>query len=124
MKLYSCKASAPPRYLRPTKTNTRFVSYAEGIAFIKKNKAQSIEILRKKFRMDANQESYLEKTYTRYANLYLDKVPYVSIQGVKTLLEYMEDQNPKARTADPQSFVDNRIVRLLESGGFFAKLYE
>jgi NitT/TauT family transport system substrate-binding protein len=128
MKLYSLQSalSTTREYLKANEDQaTRFVrGYAEGIAFIKKNKAQSIEILRKKFRMDANQESYLEKTYTRYANLYLDKVPYVSIQGVKTLLEYMEDQNPKARTADPQSFVDNRIVRLLESGGFFAKLYE
>jgi hypothetical protein len=48
----------------------------------------------------------------------------VSIQGVKTLLDFVSSQNPKAKSADPESFVDSRIVRQLESSGFFAKLYQ
>ncbi|MBI4522196.1 MAG: ABC transporter substrate-binding protein [Deltaproteobacteria bacterium] len=104
---------------------TRFVKgYSEGIAHIKRNKAQSVDILRKKLRMDPGQEMYLDKTHARYSSKYLDKVPYVSIQGIKTLLDFQEGQSPKGRSADPESFVDNRIVRNLENSGFFAKLYE
>ena len=74
--------------------------------------------------MDPGQEAYLGKTHTLYASKYLDRVPYVSIQGVKTLLEFLETQSPKAKSVDPESFVDSRIVRLIENSGFFTKLYE
>jgi DNA-directed RNA polymerase specialized sigma54-like protein len=51
-------------------------------------------------------------------------VPYVSVQGVKTLLESLESQEPKSKSADPEAFVDARIVTALENSGFFTKLYE
>lgn len=104
---------------------TRFVKgYSEGIAYVKRNKAQSVDILRRKLRLDPGEEMYLDKTHARYSSKYLDKVPYVSIHGIKTLLEFQESQSPKAKGADPASFVDNRIVRGLENSGFFTKLYE
>ena len=128
MKVYSLQStlSSTREYLRGHEDQaTRFVKgYAEGIAFIKKNKDQSMAILRKKLRMDPGQEAYLGKTHTLYASKYLDRVPYVSIQGVKTLLEFLETQSPKAKSVDPESFVDGRIVRLIENSGFFTKLYE
>jgi NitT/TauT family transport system substrate-binding protein len=128
MKIYSLQStlSATREYLKTSEEQaTRFIKgYSEGIAFIKKNKAQSIDVLRKRLRMEPGQEVYLEKTYALYAGKYLDQVPYVSIQGVKTLLDFVSSQNPKAKTADPESFVDEKIVRLLENSGFFAKLYQ
>ena len=128
MQLYSLQStlSTTREYLKTSEDQvTRFIKgYSEGIAFIKKNKAQSIEVLRKKLRMDHGQEVHLEKTYALYSGKYLDQVPYVSIQGVKTLLDFVTDQNPKAKSAAPESFVDTRIVRQLENSGFFVKLYQ
>lgn len=128
MKLYSLQSTlgTTRNYLRANQDQAaRFVrGYAEGIAFIKKNKNQSIEILRKKLRLDYDQDRYLDETYTRYSNRYLDSVPYVSVQGVRTLLEYLENQDPNARSADPKSFLDSSIVQLLENSGFFTKLYQ
>jgi ABC-type nitrate/sulfonate/bicarbonate transport system substrate-binding protein len=128
MKLYSLQStlSTTRDYLRSNQDQaTRFVrAFAEGIAFIKRHKAQSIEVLGKRLRLDPAQDSYLEKTYMRYSTRYLDRVPYVSTQGVKTLLEYLENQDPQARNAEPQTFLDSSIVQLLESGGFFTKLYQ
>jgi len=104
---------------------TRFLkAYAEGIAYVKKNKAASIDLLRRKLRMEPEQESYLGRTHQLYASKYLDRVPYVSLEGVKTLLESLEGQDPKAKAADPGAFVDSRIVTALENSGFFTKLYE
>jgi len=128
LQIYSLQStlSTTREYLKTSEEQaTRFVrGYSEGIAFIKKNKAQSIEVLQKKLRLEPGQAVYLEKTYALYAGKYLDQVPYVSIQGVKTLLDFVSSQIPKAKSADPESFVDNKIVRTLDNSGFFAKLYQ
>jgi len=128
LQIYSLQStlSTTREYLKTSEDQaTRFIrGYSEGIAFIKKNKAQSIEVLQKKLRLEPGQAVFLEKTYTLYAGKYLDQVPYVSIPGVKTLLDFVSDQNPKAKSAAPESFVEHRIVRLLENSGFFAKLYQ
>jgi NitT/TauT family transport system substrate-binding protein len=128
LQIYSLQStvSTTRDYLKTSEDRaTRFIrGYSEGIAFIKKNKAQSIDVLQKKLRLEPGQAVYLEKTYALYAGKYLDQVPYVSIQGVKTLLDFVSSQNPKAKSADPESFVDNRIVRQLENSGFYAKLYQ
>ena len=128
LQIYSLQStvSTTREYLKTSEDQaTRFIrGYSEGIAFIKKNKAQSIDVLQKKLRLEPGQAVYLEKTYALYAGKYLDQVPYVSIQGVKTLLDFVSSQIPKAKSADPESFIDNKIVRTLENSGFFAKLYQ
>ena len=103
----------------------RFIKgFVEGIAFFKKNKRESIEVLKKKLRTDAKGEKYLEKSYDLLAGGYYESVPYSSMQGVETLLQFMEKENPKAKTADPKSFVDSSIVAELEASGFIKALYE
>jgi NitT/TauT family transport system substrate-binding protein len=128
LQIYSLQStvSTTREYLKTSEDQaTRFIrGYSEGVAFIKKNKAQSIDVLQKKLRLEPGQAVYLEKTYALYAGKYLDQVPYVSIQGVKTLLDFVSSQVPKAKSADPESFIDNKIVRTLENSGFFAKLYQ
>ena len=127
MKLYSLQStlSTTREYLRSAEDQaTRFIrGYSEGIAFIKKNQAQSIEVLRKKLRLDQSQNVYVEKTYALYAGKYLDAIPYVSLQGVKTLLDFMSPDLPSARSADAASFIDAKIVKQLEASGFYTKLY-
>ena len=83
-----------------------------------------MDVLKKRLRMDATHDKHIEKTYQRYTSKYFDRVPYVSTPGVKTLLEFLENDNPKAKGADPSTFVDARIVRTLDQSGFFKKLYE
>jgi ABC-type nitrate/sulfonate/bicarbonate transport system substrate-binding protein len=104
---------------------TRFVKgYVEGIAYFKKNKRESLEVLKKKLRTEPAQEKYLEKSYDLLASTYYNKVPYPSIQGVKTVLEFLAKDNAKAKGADPNSFVDSSIVRNLDQTGFINNLYE
>jgi NitT/TauT family transport system substrate-binding protein len=128
MKVYSLQSTITTtrEYLKSHEDlATRFIEgYAEGIAFVKRNKGPSLDILRKKLRMNPSQEKYVEKTWELYSSKYLDKVPYVSIQGIKTLLEFLGSQNPKAKSADPAGFVDHSIVRRLDQSAFFTKLYE
>ncbi len=103
----------------------RFVkAFVEGIAYFKKNKEESLNVMKKRLRTDPAGEKYLEKSYDLLASKYYEKVPYPSLQGVETLLEFIGKDNPKARDADPKSFVDSNIIRDLDTSGFIKALYE
>ncbi len=103
---------------------TRFIqAFVEGIAYFKKNKKESLEVLRKKLRTDAAGERQLEKSYDLLATKHYDSVPYPSLKGVETVLDFLARENPKAKTADPKSFVDARILREIDASGFIKSLY-
>ncbi len=112
-------------YLRTHRDQaTRFIAaFVEGIAYFKKNKKESLEVLKKKLRADSEGERYLEKSYDLYASRFYEAVPYPSLQGVETVLEFLGRDNPKARTADPKSFVDSDILKEIEASGFIKALY-
>ncbi len=74
-------------------------------------------------RLEASQEKFFERTYDILAAKYYDQVPYPSLQGVKTVLEFQAKESPKAKEADPQSFIDSSIVKELETSGFIKALY-
>lgn len=98
-------------------------AFVEGIAYFKKNKNESIQVLKKKLRIDRAGEDYLARSYDIYASKHYERVPYPSIEGVKTVLEFVAQENPKAKALDPNSFVDNSIIKELEASGFIRDLY-
>jgi NitT/TauT family transport system substrate-binding protein len=98
-------------------------AFVEGIAYFKKNKQQSVEVLKKKLRSDRAGEDFLARSYDVYASKQYERAPYPSVEGVKTVLEFLAQENPKARTADPNSFIDNSIIKELEASGFIRDLY-
>src|SRR6266850_5507216 len=103
---------------------SRFIKgFVEGIAYYKKNKDESIKILMKKMRIERGNEGYLVRSYQLYAAQYIDNVPYPSIAGVKTILEFLAKDNPKAKGADPNAFVDPSFVKALDDSGFIKALY-
>ncbi len=113
-------------YLRTHRSQaTGFMKgFVEGIAYFKKNKKESLEVLRKKLRTDAGGEKDLERSYDILASKYYDKVPYPSLVGTETVLEFLARENPKAKGANPKSFIDDSIIRELDSSGFIKALYE
>jgi len=113
-------------YLRTQRDQaTRFIKgFVEGLAFFKKNKQESVEVLRKKLRTDPGREKYLEMSYDLLANKFYDQVPYPSVRGVETVLEFIAKDNPKARAADPRTFIDGSIVKEIEASGFVEALYK
>lgn len=105
-------------------TAVRFTkAFVEGIAYFKKNKNESVAVLKKKLRSDRAGEDFLARSYDVYASNQYERVPYPSIEGVKTVLEFLAQENPKARGADPNSFVDTSIIKELEASGFIRDLY-
>ncbi|HUK42493.1 MAG TPA: ABC transporter substrate-binding protein [Candidatus Acidoferrales bacterium] len=100
--------------------------YIEGIAYFKKNKKESIEILQKKLRIQSQQERdvrYLDLSYNLLASkMYID-APYPSIRAIQTILDKIAEEDPKAKERDAKSFADDSFVKELDDSGFIKALY-
>lgn len=104
---------------------SRFIrGFVEGAAFFKRNKEESMKILMKKMRIEKGKENYLERSYQLYAQHYIEAVPYPSLSGTRTVLEFLAKDFPRAKTADPSSFIDNSLIKPLEDSGFIKSLYQ
>lgn len=62
----------------------------------------------------------LEEAYRSFQPTW-EKVPYVSREAVQSVLEAATD--PRARTAKPDEFIDDSILKELDSTGFVETLY-
>jgi len=113
-------------YVKTNRDKTiRFLKgYLEGIAYFKQNRKESLEVVKKKLRLDANQERNLEKAFDLLNAKYYEAMPYPSMRGVETVLGFVEKDNPKAKTADPKSFVDESMLREIDQSGFVKTLYQ
>jgi ABC-type nitrate/sulfonate/bicarbonate transport system substrate-binding protein len=103
---------------------SRFLKgYLEGIAFVKQNRKESIDIVKKKLRIGPAQERNLQRAVDLVADKYYEQVPYTSQRGVETVLGFIEKDNPKAKTVDPKSLYDDSLLREIEQSGFVTTLY-
>lgn len=98
--------------------------YLEGLAYVKQNKRDSMDVVKKKLRIGAEQERNLERSIDLLSAKYYEPLPYPSMRGVETVLGFIEKDNPKAKTADPKSFVDDSLLREIEASGFIKTLYQ
>ena len=107
-------------------TVLRFLKgYTEGIAYFKKNKKESIDVMRKKLRIQSQQERdnrYLELSYNLLASKYYNDAPYPSLRAVQTILDNIAKDDPKARGADPRAHADESLVKELDDSGFIRSL--
>src|SRR6266542_1225269 len=94
---------------------SRFLKgYLEGLAFVKQHKKESIDVVKKKLRIGAEQERNLERSIDLLSAKYYEQIPYPSMRGVETVLGFVEKDNPKAKNADPKSFVDDSLLREID----------
>lgn len=103
---------------------SRFLrGFLEGIAYVKQNRKESIEIVKKKLRIGAEQERNLERSVDLLAAKYYEALPYPSLRGVETVLGFVEKESPKAKSADPKGFVDESLLKEIDQSGFVKALY-
>jgi len=104
---------------------SRFLKgYLEGLAFFKQNRKESLEVVKKKLRIGVEQERNLERAFDLLNSKYYEAMPYPSMRGVETVIGFVERDNPKAKGADPKSFVDDSLLREIEASGFVRTLYQ
>jgi ABC-type nitrate/sulfonate/bicarbonate transport system substrate-binding protein len=99
---------------------TRAVIEGYGYVFNKENKQAVKEVIAKNLRLakvDDAEEFYLG------AQEELDRKPYPTVEGTKTVLKYVAEQNPKVASVKAEDIVDPSLLRSLEKEGFFEKVY-
>ncbi len=93
----------------------------EAIHIIKTEKDYAIRIFKKN--LGVSDPEGLERAYKDYSNIF-PEVPYPTADGVKTMLDDLAPKNPKAASADPTAFVDQSLIKELDSSGFIKQLYK
>ena len=89
-------------------------AYSEGVKRMNNDKAFSVGVIKKYMREE--DPEILETTY-KYALDFIVRVPYLNKEGVAEILR--QSSNPKAKTASPDEFIDDRFVRELEQKGLY-----
>lgn len=99
---------------------TRAVIEGYGYVFNKENKQAVKESIARNLRLskpDDAEDFYLE------AQEELDRKPYPTLEGTRTVLKYVAEQNPKAASVRAEDMVDAGLLKALENEGFFDKVY-
>ncbi len=93
---------------------------SEGLAFAQQQKERTKEIIGQ-YTQNADPVT-LERTYHALVPGW-ERIPYAPPEAIRSDLEAVVEDNPAARSAQPEQFVDNRLVEALDRGGFFRRLY-
>ena len=91
-------------------------AYADGLAFMHRNKERALKIIAKYSRL--TDPRMIEDFYNDSAT-YLDRIPRAEPEAVQTILEFMGKKGIPVET-----FQDNSVIDKLMREGFFDKLYK
>jgi NitT/TauT family transport system substrate-binding protein len=89
--------------------------YIESLHFFRTQKEKAIAGIMKFMKM--NDRARAEEGYDYYVEL-MPVMPYASVAGVKTVLQFLAAGQPKAATANPEDFYDHSYLKKIEDSGF------
>jgi NitT/TauT family transport system substrate-binding protein len=93
-------------------------SYAEGIQVFKSNKAAAFRMFQNQLKV--KEVEIQEDTYNQFRE-YLEFPPYVSRKGMEAIIAEIAVNDPAARAAKPEDFIDMRFVAELAKEGVSKK---
>jgi len=108
-------------YIKAQPDNVRrfLQGYIEGIKVARADPELAKQIIGKYTKTTDHDD--LEDSYKAFVPAW-EKVPYVSIAAVQTMLNFAN--HPAAKSAKPESFIDNSPLAELEKSGFIERLYK
>jgi hypothetical protein len=92
----------------------------EAIHYVKIHPKEGMEILRRYTRIDA--PDIIKPTYDLHVKLF-PKVPEIFPEDLKLVLEEVALTNPKAKDANPASFIDVRAAKEIIASGFVEQIH-
>ncbi len=95
-------------------------SLVEAVAYMKKNKAQTVTIMKKYFGADAVAKGY-EEAVEFYANEALAALPYPKPEMFAAAQETLGASNPAVKTIDVKTFLDESFVKSAADRGLDKK---
>ena len=113
--------AAQRTYVRANPETTRnfLKAIVAALKICREQREDTLAIMAKYTKIE--KPSLLEEAYQGFHATW-EKIPYVSREGVETILDL--SKNPKARAAKPEEFLDNSFLKELETSGFVDALYK
>ena len=99
---------------------TRAVVEGYAYTFNKENKQSVKEIIARNLRLAKAEDAedfYLEALEE------LDRKPYPTVEGTRTVLKYVAEQNPKVASVKAEEMIDSSWLKNLENEKFFERVY-
>jgi ABC-type nitrate/sulfonate/bicarbonate transport system substrate-binding protein len=93
----------------------------EGIRVYKRQADFSKKVIAKYMRI--SDTAAIEDSYAFFSRLVPIK-PYPSLEAIKEALIELQETEPKARSAQPEDFVDMSVVKAIDDSGFIEDLYK
>lgn len=112
--------SAKDTYIQQNPENIRGLlrAHIEAVQYYKIHKPESIKIMAKYMRIPLpGKADEMEETYDAFVRTTSCK-PYVDPEGVAELLRELAPKSPKAKNADPHTFIDSGFLKELEATGY------
>jgi NitT/TauT family transport system substrate-binding protein len=118
--------AASRRFIRdnPDVVRRYVKSQVEAVHLMKTDRQLGIKVLAKYLRQ-TKEKDILERSYD--LSVTDQKYPpkqYPTLAGIQTVLDVIADENPKAKTARPEEFVDIRFIKELDESGYIDSLYK
>jgi ABC-type nitrate/sulfonate/bicarbonate transport system substrate-binding protein len=95
-------------------------AYSEGVYRLHTDRELSRRAIQRFTR--ATDPKVIDAVY-QYALDYVEKIPYNTREGIQEILDQLALTNPKAKTARPEEFYDDRFIKELETTGFYKQLW-
>ncbi len=110
-------------YVRSNEDTVRRVVrvIVEAIHYAKTNREAALKVMQKY--LHVQDRAALEDAYESFVVKQFPKVPYVMPAAVQAIFDLASSRDPRAKTADPQGFIDMRFVRELEQSGAIDQIY-
>jgi len=93
----------------------------EAIHYAKTNREAALKVMQKYLRVQ--DRDALEDAYESFVMKQFPRVPYANPAAVQAIFDLAAARDPRAKTADPQGFIDMRFVRELEQSGAIEQIY-
>lgn len=93
----------------------------EAIHYAKTNREAALAVMQKYLRIQ--DRDALEDAYESFVVKQFPRAPYAEPAAVQIIFDLAAARDPRARTADPQGFIDMRFVREIEQSGAIDQLY-
>jgi ABC-type nitrate/sulfonate/bicarbonate transport system substrate-binding protein len=98
-------------------------SHLEAIAVMKTDREAAIKVLAKYLGQIKDRDVLIKSYESAVPDSRISRKQYPHMPGIQMALDLLVEDNPKAKNAKPEDFVENRFIKELEDTGFIDNLY-
>jgi hypothetical protein len=95
--------------------------YVEGVHYYKTHPEESVRIVAA--HLKTNDLDMLRQGWKVFTERLIPMKPYSSIKDIQLIIQEMATQNPAAKNAMPERFIDSSLMEEIDRSGFIDRLY-